>query len=67
MNPLYEQMRNQQNMNGFMQRLEYLKRTFHGDPNAKIQEMLNSGQITQEQYNRAVQQASQIQRLLGGR
>lgn len=65
MNPLYEQMNNQQNMNGFMQRLEYLKRTFKGDPNAKIQEMLNSGQITQEQYNRAVQQASQIQRLLG--
>lgn len=65
MNPLYEQMNNQQNMNGFMQRLEYLKRTFNGDPNAKIQEMLNSGQITQEQYNRAVRQASQIQRLLG--
>lgn len=53
------------NNNNFFQRLNQLKSTFKGDPNQKIQQMLNSGQITQAQYNRAVQQAQQIQRMLG--
>ena len=61
MNPLYNQMNN----NNFFQRLNQLKSTFKGDPNQKIQQMLNSGQISQAQYNRAVQQAQQIQRMLG--
>lgn len=36
------------------------------DPNQKIQEMLNSGQVSQQQYNYAVQKAQQLQQLLGG-
>ena len=52
------------NNNNFFQRLNQLKSTFKGDPNQKIQQMLNSGQISQAQYNRAVQQAQQIQRML---
>lgn len=36
------------------------------DPNQKIQEMLNSGQVSQQQYNYAVQRAQQLQQLLGG-
>lgn len=56
---------NQNAMNNFMQKLNYLKQTFNGDPNKKIQELLNSGKITQEQYNQAVQQATQIKKMLG--
>ena len=52
-------------MNNFMQRLNYLKQTFKGDPNQKIQELLNSGKVTQEQYNQAVQQANQIKKMFG--
>lgn len=51
--------------NDFMQRLNYLKQTFKGDPNQKIQELLNSGRVTQQQYNRAVQQAAQIKKMFG--
>lgn len=68
MNPLYDMIQgnNQnQNMGDFLQRLNQLKSTFKGDPNQKIQEMLNSGQITQAQYNRAVVQAEQIRKMLG--
>lgn len=68
MNPLYDMINGNQNntgLAGFLQRLNNLKQTFHGDPNQKIMEMLNSGQITQEQYNRAAQQAMYIQKLLG--
>ena len=53
------------NMNDFIQRLEYLKKTFNGDPNQKIQELMNSGQVTQEQYNQAVQQANQLRKIFG--
>lgn len=55
----------QNNINNLMQRLNYLKQTFQGDPNKKIQELLNSGKVTQEQYNQAVQQAQQIRKTFG--
>lgn len=38
--------------------------TFQGDPRMRIQQMLNSGQVSQAQYNQAVQLAQQIQRML---
>lgn len=58
-------MMNPNVMNNFMQRLNYLKQTFQGDPNQKIQELLNSGKVTQEQYNQAVQQANQFKKMFG--
>ena len=54
---------NQNNMNLFMQRLSQLKQTFRGDPNQKIQELLNSGKVTQQQYDNAVKQANQIRKM----
>lgn len=65
MNPLYGQMNSNQNMGGFFQRLNQLKQTFKGDPNAQIQRMLNSGQISQAQYNDAVRKAEQIRKMMG--
>ena len=64
-NPLYGMMNNGQNMGNFCQRLNQLKQTFKGDPNEQIQKMLNSGQITQAQYNNAVRQAEQIRKMMG--
>ena len=64
-NPLYGMMNNGQNMSNFWQRLNQLKQTFKGDPNEQIQKMLNSGQITQAQYNNAVRQAEQIRKMMG--
>ena len=56
------------NPNQFMQRLNELKQK-GGDPNQMIQQMLNSGRITQAQLNTAVNRAQQIMRMLplGGR
>lgn len=53
------------NMNGFMQQLNQLKQQMPGDPMQQIQRMLNSGRITQQQYNAAVQQAQNIMKLFG--
>lgn len=55
-NPIFDMMRSQTNLLGQIQRL---KQTYK-DPNQAIQQMLNSGQITQAQYNAAVQKAQSI-------
>lgn len=64
-NPLYNSMNSvPNNMNGFFQRLNQLKQTFKGDPRQQIQNMLNSGQVSQADYNRAVQMAQNIQKMM---
>ena len=64
-NPLFNQFGNQQaGMNGMIQRFRQFQQMFHGDPKQKVQELLNSGKITQQQYNQAVQMAQQLQRMI---
>lgn len=61
-NSLYQQMQGF-NTNNFMKQLNDLKAK-GGNPNQIIQNMLNSGKITQAQYNMAVQRAQQIMQML---
>lgn len=61
-NSLYQQMQGF-NTNNFMKQLNDLK-SKGGDPNQIIQSMLNSGKVTQAQYNSAVQRAQQIMQML---
>lgn len=69
-NDLFRQMNGNSgfNPNQFMQQLNELK-SKGGDPNQMIQQMLNSGRITQAQLNSAVNRAQQIMQMLplGGR
>lgn len=51
------------NQNNFLQSLQQLK-SQGGDPNQMIQNMLNSGKVSQAQYNQAVQKAQQISQML---
>ena len=51
------------NPNQFMSSLNELK-SKGGDPNQMIQQLLNSGRITQTQLNMAVNRAQQIMRML---
>ena len=64
-NPLFNQFGNNQNMNGLMQKFNQFRQTFQGDPRQQIQRMLNSGQITQQQYDQAVQKATMLQNMFG--
>lgn len=65
MNPLYEQMNGQAGQNNFLQKFMQFKQSFKGDPQQQIQQLLNSGRITQEQYNAAVQKAQMLQKMFG--
>lgn len=65
MNPLYEQFnRPNGQMNDMMSRFQQFKRSFNGDPQQIVQQMLNSGRITQDQFNRAAQMANQWMRFM---
>lgn len=61
---LFDQMNNGFNPNQFMQKLNELKQG-GGDPNQIIQQMLNSGRITQAQLNAVAGRAQQIMQMLG--
>ena len=40
---------------------------FKGDPKAQVMSMLNSGQVSQAEYNQAVQQANQLYSMMNRR
>lgn len=63
-NPLYHQMNNNNMMSNLqalksnpmqylMQKKFSIPQNLQNDPNAIIQHLLNSGQVTQQQYNKA--------------
>ena len=52
------------NIQQMMQRYQQFRQSFQGDPRQQVQQMLNSGQITQQQYDNAVRMAQQIQQML---
>lgn len=64
MNPLYNDM-NQGNQNNLVQRFQQFRQNFKGDPQQQVQQLLNSGRVSQAQYNQAVQMAQQFQRMFG--
>lgn len=49
------------NMMNMMQQFNQFRSTFQGNPQQKVQELLSSGQMTQEQFN----QLSQMARTFG--
>lgn len=65
-NPLYNSMNQNQPTGGnLIQRFNQFRQNFHGDPQQQVQQLLNSGKVTQQQYNEAVRKARIIQNLLG--
>ena len=66
MNPLFQMMQGGNNpMNQLMQKFQQFRQTFRGDPRQQVQQMLNSGQVSQEQYNQAVQLVEQLWKIVG--
>ena len=77
-NPLFSKFGNFQNgsnfipgngrmngMMGMMQKFQQFRNTFQGDPRHQVQALLNSGQMSQEQFDQLSQIASQFQSMIG--
>lgn len=65
MNKLYQQMGPQNPYQNIIKQFEDFRKNYTGNPQEKIQQMLNSGQISQQQYNAAVQKANMLKSLFG--
>lgn len=65
-NPIYDQMNRNQSANpsNMVQRFQEFRRNFSGNPQEIIQQMMNSGKISQEQYNQAVQTANRLMKMM---
>ena len=64
-NPLFQQFGQLQN-SGIMQQVEQLRSTLKQDPREIVQGLLNSGQMSQQQFNMLAQQANQIMAQMRG-
>lgn len=63
-NPLFQQYGMQNNaMQQMMERFRQFQQTFRGDPRQQVQQLLNSGRVSQQQYDQAVQMAQQMARM----
>ena len=63
-NPLYNALQPQNNLNAFKQQVMNMKNSIP-NPREEIQKLLNSGQMSQEQFNQLSQMAQQILPQLG--
>ena len=68
MNPLFNAMGKQPNpIENIMKQAQDLKKSFSGNPREEVQKLLNSGQMTQQQFNQYSQIAQQVIQAMGTR
>ena len=53
-----------QGMQNMMQAFQQFKASFSGDPQQQVQQLLNSGRMSQQQYNQLSQMAQNLMRFL---
>mgnify|MGYP006908933437 CR=1 FL=1 len=66
-NQLFNMLGGQQQMNpmtNLVNPLNQFRQSFSGDPKQQVQQLLNSGRMSQNQYNQLSQMATQIQNML---
>ena len=66
-NPLFQMLGQQIMPNNIVQRFQQFQQMFRGDPKQQVQQLLNSGKVSQTQYNQAVQMAQQLQKMINGK
>ena len=66
-NPLFQQLGGmpQNPMMQMVSEFQKFKQNFSGDAQQEVQKLLNSGRMTQAQYNQLAQTAQQMSRFLG--
>lgn len=72
-NPLFGRFGNQQpnsnnpvgNMANMLRQFNDFRSNFKGDPEQQVRNLLNSGQMSQEQFNQLSELAKQFQKMFG--
>lgn len=69
-NPLFNLLNNNTNFGqfgnfmNFMNQFNQFKQNYSGNPQQQVQNLLNSGQMSQEQFNKLAQMATQFQNMM---
>ena len=63
MNKIYKAL----NGNNILSQFEQFKASFQGDPKEEVQKLLDSGQMSQQEFNRLSEQATKLQRFFSQR
>ena len=72
-NPLFNLLNNQMQMPintpmgnamAMLKQFQQFRQSFNGDPKAEVMKLLNSGQMSQAQFNQYQQMAQQVQSLI---
>jgi hypothetical protein len=64
-NPLFNGMGQMNPLTNIIQQAQELKRNFTGNPRDEVQKLLNSGRMTQQQFNYYSQIAQQVVQAMG--
>lgn len=65
MNPLYREYgQRQNNVAQMIGQFNRFRQNYRGDPRAEVQNLLNSGRMSQSQYNDLQQKATQFMQIL---
>lgn len=68
MNPLFNILNGgMQPQNPMINMINQFRQTFQGDPKQQVQQLLNSGKMSQQQFNQLSQMATQIQNMMNNR
>ncbi len=62
--PLFNTFGNVPMNNNLIQQYKQFRSMFSGDPKQQVQQMLNSGQLSQQRFNELMNTAEQLQRMM---
>ncbi len=65
-NPLYQQLNNNSSLPPVMKQFIEFRKTFTGNPQQAVQNLINSGRISQDRVNQLAQQANELYRQFKG-
>jgi len=65
-NPLFNQLQSSVPVNPMIKQIMDFQKTFSGNPQQMVQQMLNSGKITQAQVNQYAKQADELYKQFKG-
>lgn len=54
------------NMSNFLNQFDQFRKGFNGNPEQMVKQMVESGQVSQEQFNQASNMAKQLMQFMGG-
>ena len=64
-NPLYNAMKQNNTLEQLAQQAKEFQKQFKGNPREEVQKLLNSGEMSQSDFNRYSQIAQQVMQMMG--